>query len=121
MISLIANPPSSKYEVAIYHWIEMTLCMLLITLFSLNQEMDCIICADVYYRQTTNNLYVELFVILGWIMLFIDFITYFALLWNAGFVKEAEIGAFAGIASGFDSLRDDGTKNTITATDNIIL
>eukprot|EP01083_Nonionella_stella_P026900 74045_1 len=100
-VSMIGNAPSSEYAVAIGHWIEMGVCMIVITLFATNDEIECVVCSHPYYRQASHNPYVESFVVLGWIMLSFDVVLYLVILRYRVFAEHSELSAFNGIASGF--------------------
>eukprot|EP01084_Bolivina_argentea_P083481 151134_1 len=96
VVALIANIATSKYYVAISHWIEMMISLVLITLFSLNKNIRCVVCADPYYRQMSNNEYVRLFIVSGWVLLVIDIICFMVLLKRKIFIKRADASAVKG-------------------------
>ena len=73
--SLIATPTSDKIASACIHGCEMIILLTVITIFGY-VEFDCIICADAQDRQASNNPYIQMFIIAGWITMVIDFIAY---------------------------------------------
>merc|ERR1712151_12321 len=79
-IALAATPTSDKYFIGMMHGFEMVLTMIVITWFASDDSFDCGICADPKDRQLTNNVYIEMFIIVGWIIMIIDFIAYFTML-----------------------------------------
>ena len=78
-VSLISSPPSNKILVACAHGWEMTMSLIVITIFAYN-EFECGICADSHNRQANNNPYIKTFIFVGWITMAIDLIFYGILL-----------------------------------------
>eukprot|EP01084_Bolivina_argentea_P068689 125031_1 len=109
-LTCIANPPTSKYLIVVCHWIEMIILMSFVTLFASDGEIDCLICANPNYRQASNNKYVKLFLILGWIFFFVEFVSSILLLYGKIFVKESGMVAMSGGLSGFSSLQQNEDK-----------
>ena len=86
--SLIATPITDRIASAVIHGCEMIILFTLITIFGY-VEFNCFICADAQDRQASNNPYILMFIIAGWITMVIDFITYGILLRADMFRKNA--------------------------------
>eukprot|EP01084_Bolivina_argentea_P272992 464939_1 len=110
LISLVATPPTGHPVHLLTHGIEVIVTLTTITIFAY-VEFDCsmYMCADVEDRQASNNPYIEMFIIAGWISMVIDFVSYFYLFVNNTLQHNSWEDVFDKLEEGLEE--PDETKN----------
>eukprot|EP01084_Bolivina_argentea_P059522 108715_1 len=79
-ISFVSTIAHQSHLFLYWHLCETIAALFIVTLFTFNTSIECTICAKSDERQFNSNLYIKIFVTVGWLFFVIDCITYFLLL-----------------------------------------